>query len=182
MARFRMKKNWQIVIAALLTSVLTFGLVAALVSLTSQKADEGKVIVNLDYEIGEINQQTGSYVPDSDGAIYSEAFKCRGLKTTLNFENDVKYRIYFYTDNNVFISCTSIINGSYPLDGQSMPENAVYARIEITPLFADVEKEEDKVVKWYSVNKYAKQLIVQVDAEQEPEEVEDEETTSDLTT
>lgn len=163
MARNYRKNQWAYITAIFLAVVLTVGLVAGIVALTGKKADEGKVIVKLDYEIGTINE-TGKYV-ESEKSIYSDAFECKGLKITLDFDNSIKYRIHFYDESNVHISTTAYLESGFPTTALTVPDTAFYARIEITPEWDSDVKAENRVVKWYNVNKYANQLTVQVDAE-----------------
>ena len=55
-----------------------------------------------------------------------------------------------------------------------VPIKASHARIEITPQWdemgEDYKKDEDQVIKWYQVSKYASQMEIKVDKVQEWEE------------
>lgn len=78
-----------------------------------------------------------------------------GLKITPNFDSVVNYEVYFYDVNLDFMSCS----GKLSTEFDSRPEFAKYCRIVITP-------KEDQKISWYEVSRYAKQINIIVDKEQ----------------
>ncbi len=139
--------------------------VAALFGGLSKKDDDERVKVHPTFSVGGLNE-VGKYI-ESDGTIYTkEAFECQGLKIELDFEKTIFYEVYFYNSNGDFLSSTAQTNeNSTP----ELPSFATHARIVITPDWEllEIEKKKEQVVKWYEVAKYANQITVKVNEEQE---------------
>lgn len=166
MARLKGKKLWQTV-GSVALAIVTFVGVAVGISALSKKADEDMKVINPKYEIGGLSA-TGEY-EETEGSIYTkESFKCQGLTIKPEFDSAVKYQVFFYDELGEFVSATDVMEKAY---NEAIPELAIEARIEITPdwAFLDVTDKDEQIVKWYEVDKYAKQIEVSVLKEQEIE-------------
>ena len=163
MARLKGKKLWQTV-GSVALAVITFVGVALGISALAKKADEDMKVINPKYEIGGLNEN-GKY-EETNGSIYTkESFECQGLTVKPEFDSAVKYQIFFYNEMGEFMSATEVMQGAY---NAPIPQFAIEARIEITPdwSFLGVTDKDEQIVKWYEVNKYAKQIEVSVLKEQ----------------
>ena len=157
-------------LAALGLGVLVGG--ANLIKNVAEDKDSTTEKINLTYEVGGLND-LGKYVED-DGTLYTKnAFECKGLTIDIDFDSNVQYQVFFYTEDDVFVESTEVLTDDYKIDVED--ESITHARIEITPNWdmLEVKKDDDQVIKWYETYKYSKQLKVSVDKDQSPVEVED---------
>ena len=143
-----------VLIALLVLGVL--GGTVGLISWTTSNDFDKKDISSLAFSVGGLDG-TGAYM-DTNTSIYTkDAFECQGLNITLDFDNMIEYKIYFYDQNNDFVHTTGTRTNAF-VDTE-VPFFAKYARIVVTPT-------EDDVVSTLEVNKYAKQINVSVNREQ----------------
>ena len=151
--KFKLKKNWKNILAVGLTVVLGIGAIFGITRLVEN--DDGLKKISPAYTVGGLGAD-GKYV-DTEESIYTKnAFECQGLKITPDFDNCVSYQVFFYDQNEQYLESTASMTEFY----EGTPLLAKYARIEITP-------NEDEKVSWYEVNKYAKQLTVEVAKKQD---------------
>lgn len=91
---------------------------------------------------------------DGNTSIYTRrAIAVDGLTCKLKFNAKIKYKLFFYDEDDAFISSTEDLTADF--DGKGIPGNADSVRIMITPL-------EDDRVTLTEVLDYAKQLTVTV--------------------
>ena len=126
---------------------------------TDKVDDDGRVELSLNYEKGALTEY-GKYLEAKDSLYTKEAFEVKGLNVHLDFDADVTYKIYFYDEDEQFISCTDNLDTSYK---EEIPDNAVYGRIVIYPSFDTGEDKEVGLFKY----KYVNQLHVKVFDDQE---------------
>ena len=148
----------------LLSFVLIVGLlVAAVAGITvlagRDKADEGFELVGVDYERGGLDQ--GGKYSETKGSIYSkEAFECgETVKVKVEFDSDVKYQLYFYDANYNYVQSSGEFTKTETI---TVPEEAEFARIVITPIWGAEVAKDDQVIRFWELNKYAKQLTVMI--------------------
>lgn len=159
----------------ILKSVACIALVAATVlgvaSLFSHKKDDLKEIKPA-FSIGGLTEQ-GKYV-EQDNTIYTkEAFECKDLRIDVDFEKTITYKVFFYADSGEFISATEELTENFV---SAVPGGATHARVLITPDWKELEivKNDEKVIKWYEIAKYAGQLTIKTaKADKEAEEITD---------
>lgn len=162
MATFRKKFNWKSCVALGLGVLLLFGAVAGILSLTGN--DRVKVGAG-EFSVGGLDPETGKYVARKDAIYTPDAFSAQGLKVALDFETaDVEYQIFFYDENDRFLSATDVLSENY-VEPKLLP---TYARVVIYPSTLDDEGNviEDFKVGYFDVRRIAKSLSVTVDAEQ----------------
>lgn len=157
MARFR-KKNVLSIISSILVVVLVFGALFGIISALTKSAEKETKKITLVYSVGGLDKN-GNY-SDSTSCIYTKtAFECYGLKTTLTFDSNITYQMFYYDKDYNFISSSNKIDVNYNSLDDVMPYETKYCRIAIMP-------NEDDNIKWYEVSKYAKQLKVEVSKNQ----------------
>ena len=144
-----------LVIVALLAIIFGF------TSSGSKVDKDGRVEVDLKYEVGSLNT-TGKYAEAEDKLYTKTAFKCKGLTVKLDFDANVEYQIFFYDEDEYYISSTEKLDASY---NDEVPENAVYARIVIYPEFGSDVSEPSITI--FNKGDYTKQLLVKVYNNQE---------------
>lgn len=163
-----MKKKTKKIIKGIGLGALGLGVLVAganLVSNLGEVKDSTTEKINLTYTVGGLDEN-GKYVED-DGTLYTKkAFECKGLTIDIDFDTNVSYQVFFYTEDDKFVESTEVLTEDYKIDVEN--ENITHARIEVTPNWdmLEVEKDEDQVIKWYEVTKYSKQLKVSVDKDQ----------------
>lgn len=133
---------------------LIAGVLGGAVALFGRNNEE----IKLDYSIGGLSEN-GTYV-ESDETIYTkEAFECSEVSVRLEFDANIKYQLFFYDDVDEFVSSSEVYTKGANV---VLPEGATRVRVEITPIWsADVE-DADRVIKWYDVSGFAKQLHIEV--------------------
>lgn len=167
----RTKEIFSKTICVILVIFTVIGLASLTNYFISTFDDDDLVTINPSYEIGALTSY-GKYL-ESDGAIYTkDAFKCDGLYIQPEFDSTVKYEVFFYDDLGNFVSSTGNIEGYYR---DSIPDDATYARIVITPIWDNDIDEEDKSINIFQIRKYSKQLTVKVlkDQKSKSEKIED---------
>lgn len=156
MSKFKNKKLWKNIGIGCLAGALGIGAIAGLGALAN-KAEETTKIINPSYAVGGLTEQ-GQYL-DTKESIYTKgAFGCIGLDIEIDFDNNISYQVFFYDNENDFLSSTPKLTSNY--DETTTPFNATTARVVITP-------DDDSKISWYEINGYANQLTISVDKEQE---------------
>ena len=154
MAKTKMKAKTKNILLIVLSCVLIFGALFGIIALFSNEDDSTTKKVSPSYSVGGLTAD-GKYLETNESIYTKDAFECVGLTVTPVFTSTVSYEIYFYGEDNQFISKSGKLTDAY----KQRPELAKYARIVITP-------NDDQKVSWYEVNGYAKQLTIEVDKEQ----------------
>ena len=153
-----MKRKTKNLVSVLLIVGVLLGAVAGIVALGGRhKADEGFELVDVAFERGGLDGN-GVYVNTKASIYTKEAFKCNDtVKIKLDFDSNIKYELYFYGENDSFISKTDSFEKTEDVEVAS---GATYARLVITPIWDEDVKEDNQNVGFFEVNKYAKQLLV----------------------
>ncbi len=148
------KKDWRNVAITVVVVLLTFAVVAGVASFF----DSHTKTIYPTFYVGGIDETTGEHV-ETDGSIYTrKSFDCEGLVVELDFDSHVTYQVFYYDELDNYISASSVYEKGAELD---VPENAVSARIVVTPIWDELNVEEDdQNIKWYDVSEYANQLKI----------------------
>lgn len=86
-----------------------------------------------DYVVGTLNE-TGEFTKSGGSFVTEEFTSVDGLKITVKEDADLSYRIYFYGEDDAFISSTN----SFAVDYNGIiPESAETFKIVITPMNDD---------------------------------------------
>ena len=163
-----MKYKTKNLLKKVITGVLAVGVLAGTAAgITSivRHANEELKEVNPTWKVGSLSTTTGKYV-ESDESIYTkDAFECRGLDISLDFENNIKYQIFYYESDGDFVEATNVLEGNYTADDLAF--NITHARIEITPEWDEDVEEEDRICKWSNKKQFSKQMTIKVSKDQE---------------
>ena len=125
--------------------------------------------INPVFHVGGLDEN-GEYV-DTDQSLYSDSFECRGLEISLDFDNDIKFQVFYYESDGDFVESTEVLEDDY--ESEITNYGISHARVVITPQWTNVEipedktEEEVKVVKWYNLLEYSSQLEIKVSKNQE---------------
>lgn len=109
--------------------------------------------LHLTYDVGGLGTD-GKYVDDESTIYTKEKFACEGLKATLDFDNEINYKIFYYDILDNFISSTGVLTDGY---SETTPLNGAYARIMITPT-----NDEDNKISFVEKYTYGNQLNLKV--------------------
>lgn len=154
-----MKVNWKsaktknIIIRIVLALVL-LALIGAVIGLAI-KLDRQTATTRIGgetFSIGTIDAE-GNYKEGTTSIYTRRAVTVDGLKCEIAKNAKIKYQLFFYDENDKFISASSELTVDY--DGTGVPAKADAVKIMITPL-------EDSEVTLTEVLGYAKQLTVTV--------------------
>lgn len=154
---WKSKKTWRNILVIFLAIITLVGAVVGITALF-RKSEETTKTISPSYAIGGLDEK-GAYVDTKESIYTKDAFECYGLKTTLAFDNNISYRIYFYDENNEFLQRSEQLTSAFDCEKTLMPANTKSARIVITP-------NEDSKISWYEKNGYAKQLTIKVNKDQ----------------
>lgn len=161
MKNYIQKSKAKIIITIIVTALLLASVAGIFVIINKPKAAKGYELANADFSIGSLDTTTGRYV-ESDGSLYTkDGFDCKaGVKVELDFDSNIKWKVFFYDDIDSFVSCSEEFDATNEVEA---PTTATRARIMITPIWDNELDVDDQTIKWYSINKYAKQLTVSVE-------------------
>ena len=164
--KYKTKQTLKTILLSALGIGAIVGVTSGINTLVEKKDEELKVIHPV-FEIGGLNEADGKY-EKSDKTLYTKnAFECQGLEIKLDFDNTIKYQVFFYESDGDYLGSTEVFDGNEDID---VPLFASHARIELTPNWAemgeDYDTEKEQIVKWYETIKYGSQLEVKVNKEQ----------------
>lgn len=155
---FKSKSLWKKIGLGVLAGVVLIGAVFGVTALFRKAEEETQKEISPTYAIGGLTE-TGAYLETKESIYTKDAFECYGLKTSLEFDNNISYKLYFYNENNEFIESTEKLTTTFDSAKTNMPAFTKYCRVVITP-------NEDSKISWYEKNGYAKQLTIEVNKEQ----------------
>ena len=155
-----MKRKTKKRLSILLIVGILFAAVAGVSAFAGrEKADEGFKLVDVSFERGGLDE-AGKYSECKDSIYTKEAFDCgENVRIKLDFDSTVSYKVYFYGEDNSFMSATDEYEKTADIE---VPENATCARIVVTPMWDSEIDEDDQIIRVWEINKYAKQLTVMV--------------------
>lgn len=160
-----MKRKTKNVLKTTALAVLGIGAIVGGASLINNMKgeDDGLKAIHPTFEVGGLNDADGKF-EESKKTIYTKnAFECQGLEIEVDFDNNIKYQVFFYESDGDYISASQLLEGNQDLE---VPTLATHARMEITPIWDTDVKEKDQEIKWYQVVKYSSQLDIKVNKEQ----------------
>ena len=159
----KIKKKTLKIVAIVLLSLLTFGIVFG--NANSWIANEdGKVQVYSLYEQGTINSKGNNQDVD-DHIRTKNAFACKGLKIDLDKESSLTYTLYFYVENKTFLGLLTF-NSSMVLEDLESLSNVTYYD-EITSVRIVIASDNKEAIGLLDYWDYINRIDVYVDAEQD---------------
>ena len=168
MARKSGKKNVGKTVGIIaLAAVLVVGATAGIAALVNHE-DDGFDKVSVRYEFGGLND-SGKYV-ESEATLYTkEGFEVEGrtVFADIDFDAQITYQLFYYDENDAFIESTAVLTDDYK---EEAPDGAIYARVEITPVWSEDTKKDDQKVTWLNKGGFADQLKLNVSEAEEAEE------------
>lgn len=154
---WKSKNLWKNVLAIGLAVITCVGVIAG-ISAIVKKSEETTKKINPTYAVGGLTEQ-GTFSDTKESIYTKDAFECYGLKTSLAFDNNISYRLYFYDKDSSFIESTSKLTTNFNSEETEMPAGTKYCRIVITP-------DDDDKISWYEKSSYSKQLTIEVNKDQ----------------
>ena len=101
--------------------------------------------------------------------------ECLALRwKDIDFENDIKYQVYYYDEDSEFVKATDVMDSNYNISKDTRMEDVDFtsARVLIIPQWTNVEETEDKtleelqVVNWKNKRSFVNQMEIKVNREQ----------------
>ena len=145
------KAKWLLTIGAVVMSAVA--LVSSLFGLSKNETTEN--VTNSMYAVGTINE-TGKIVESKKSAYMKNAQTTEDLTIDIDEETaTITYKVVYYDEDEKFLSITESL--SEDLDSTTIPENAEYFRVVVTPNQVD---EEDVTLNAFNKSKYTSQLDI----------------------
>ena len=148
------KLTWWLVVISFVMSAVMFG--AFIFGVVSNDTDSTTdVLSSNDYTLGTIDD-SGKILESKKSAYTKDMYDVTDLEITVDEETvTVTYRVVYYDEDKEFISATEELEGDYEIT--SLPENAKYFRLVVTPYMVDGE---DVTLTVFNKAKYVEQLEV----------------------
>ena len=147
-SRKKLDLIFKIIVCVLLVALIG-GVTYAIVRVVQK--DETREISSLAYKIGALDDN-GAFVKNTASIVSKDFISSNGLTIKLQENAEVSYKVFFYDVDKAFVSASEVQSADY---AGTIPENAKYAKIVITPL-------HDAEVSIFEMSGYAKQLTVTV--------------------
>lgn len=147
-SRKKLDLIFKIIVCVLLVALIG-GVTYAIVRVVQK--DETKEISSLAYKIGALDDN-GAFMKNTASIVSKDFISSDGLTIKLQENAEVSYKVFFYDTDKAFVSASEVQSADY---AGTIPENAKYAKIVITPL-------HDAEVSIFEMSGYAKQLTVTV--------------------
>lgn len=147
-SRRKLDLIFKIIVCVLLVALIG-GVTYAIVRVVQK--GETKEISSLAYKIGALDDN-GTFMKNTASIVSKDFISSDGLTIKLQENAEVSYKVYFYDADKAFVSASEAQSADY---ADTIPENAKYAKIVITPL-------HDAEVSIFEMSGYAKQLTVTV--------------------
>lgn len=176
--KLKMNRKTKKIIQNIFLGVLCLGTVGCLAAGGKALYDysqEDLKTIHPTFHVGGLDTR-GEYV-DTDQSLYSNAFECKGLEIKLDFDNDIKYNLYFYESDGDYVTNLLDQEDDFSFSEENLRVNEIskitHARILISPQWTNVEipddktEEDVKVVKWTNISSFVKQLEIKVSKNQD---------------
>lgn len=147
-SRKKLDLIFKIIVCVLLVALIG-GVTYAIVRVVQK--DETREISSLAYKIGGLDDN-GAFMKNTASIVSKDFISSDGLTIKLQENAEVSYKVFFYDADKAFVSASEAQSADY---AGTIPENAKYAKIVITPL-------HDAEVSIFEMSGYAKQLTVTV--------------------
>lgn len=144
--------NIKLIISFVLIAMLSVAVIFAFVKIDKNEKTKTLGSNSFTYAIGLLDTE-GKYEQGTSSIYTKDYVSVDGLTVEIKDKATITYKIFFYDSNKDFINKTSDLSLNY--DGSSIPYNAEYFKIMITPT-------NDAEVSWIEIGTYAGQLTVTV--------------------
>ena len=150
-----MTRKTKNILKTILFSLLGLAVIVGVASLFVNKADEdGYEKVSLSYTIGALDNN-GKPIENKQSMYSNVIDDFEEIKFTLDFDNDIKYQLYYYDGNDEFIS-----------HGEVFTKNTVHTSIDgserVRVVITVVTDDKDFELNFFNKYSYSSQLTVEV--------------------
>lgn len=133
-------------------AVLTLGAVASLItSLVAREENE----IHPTFEIGGLDTN-GEYEECKDKLFTPDVIEYNEFSVALDFQTDMKYQLYFYDENDEFVSKSEVLDNKYV----ETTDETKYVRILLLPTWEDDVKEEDRKLSLLDKTRLVKKVTI----------------------
>lgn len=145
------KAQWLLVLTAIVLSVIA--LVSAVIGLNKHETTTN--VTNSMYAVGTIDE-TGKIIDSKKSAYMKDLHTTENLTIDIDEETaTITYKVAYYDEDEKFLSMTDSLSND--LDETTIPENAKYFRVVVTPNQVD---EEDVKLNFFNKSNYTSQLEI----------------------
>ena len=139
----------------LISGLMLFICVSGCLKLLSKINFDKQKISILAYEVGGLDNN-GVYKETKESIYTKDLIECYGLEIKPNFDSQVRYQVYYYDQNEIFLESSEVMKSD---NYNKVVPLAKYCRVVIYPL-------NDISISKIEISKYAKQVKVYVDKAQ----------------
>ncbi len=145
--------KWMVIISLIVSiTALSLGVVGFA---ANRDVDDVQEVGRSEWTLGNVSD-TGKLIESEKNLVTNGFYSTEFMDIALD-ENDatITYRVIFYDENKDFVSSTETLEENF--DKTTIPENAAYFRVVITPY--EVDGEAVKISSWFT-KKYTSQITV----------------------
>ena len=156
LAKLTSKRTWKVILSWVLTIALAIGVVCGVVAVVKAIDSDNRTVVST-WARGSLDEE-GKYIESKEHIYTKNAFECDGLEISLDFDATIEYKVVFYDKNGDMLTqngSTEFMSGAFDDETSTVPEDAHYARVVVTPL-------EDENVSRLEVGEYSGQIKISV--------------------
>ena len=135
-----------------IVGLLTLGAIASLfTNLATREENE----IHPTFVLGGLDAN-GKYVESKDTLFTPDAIEYNELSIELDFKSDMKYKLYFYDENDAFVSTSDLTDAKYEETTTSLK----YVRVVLKPTFDKDVKAEDRKITALQKIKLVNQVTI----------------------
>lgn len=124
-----MGKSWKSVLTFVAIVLLAIVAVSALVKVNNLETTSK--LNSWNYSVGALSTETGKIISAEDSIYTKKAFTVEDLTIEVDDDSSVSYRLFYYNDDNDFISASSLYTADF--DSSTIPSEAAKAKIVVIP-------------------------------------------------
>ena len=156
--KFKLSKKLKSIICATLVVAVSVACIGGIAAFAKR---DTKSISSTAFAVGGLDEN-GKYLETSQSIYTKNAFECKGLRITPDFDATLTYDVYLYDSDNELLEAktglTDVFKDVTPL--------AKTARVVIHPEIPSDVKEKDFKIRFYQIYGYANDLDITVDKDQ----------------
>lgn len=128
--------RFKTILTFVLLAILSISVIGIGVKLNSMVTT--KEIPSYSFQRGYVDENGACKTDDLTRSVYSDIINVDGLECSVK-NDDIKYQLFYYDETNAFISASAELTDDYTAStDSSLPDNAKYVRIVISPINGDV--------------------------------------------
>ena len=156
--KFKLSKKLKSIICATLVVAVSVACIGGIATLAKR---DTKSISSTAFSVGGLDEN-GKYLETSQSIYTKNAFECKGLRITPDFDASLTYDVYLYDSYNELLEANTGLTDVF----KDVTPLAKTARVVIHPEIPSDVKEKDFKIRFYQIYGYANELDITVDKDQ----------------